>query len=162
MSSLSTRTSFASSWGVSGVQHGAWAVVPVSPPHVRESPSLHPRGVADRTPALCPAGAQRRWSGQRQSWLCGRAVSESAGALDWPSGRVRVGSAARAHSWGWRRKLQQTSVQGGVRSSGAVVAELANAAQGEFQRKRWLVRCWTSDRVLCILLVALSGSLTGV
>lgn len=54
------------------------------------------------------------------------------------------------------------SVQGGVRSSGAVVAELANAAQREFQRKRWLVRCWTSDRVLCILLVALSGSLTGV
>ena len=47
-------------------------------------------------------------------------------------------------------------------SGGVVVSELANAVQGEFQRKHWLVRCWTSDQVLCILLVALSGSLTGV
>ena len=34
---------------------------------------------------------------------------------------------------------------------GGVLAELADEIKGEFQRKRRLVRCWTSDRVLCSL-----------
>ena len=54
-------------------------------------------------------------------------------------------------SLGCWRKPQQTNVQGRVHRSGGVLAELANEIQGEFQRKHRLVRCWTSDQVLCSL-----------
>lgn len=112
---------------------------------------------------LCPAGhPEEVVSGRGRAGCVGVLSVRMQAPWDWLSGCVRVGSAVRPYSWDWRRKLQQTSVQGRVRSSGVVVAEVANAVQSEFQRKHWLVRCWTSDRVLCILLVALSGSLTGV
>ena len=107
-------------------------------------PSLHPRRVAGRTPAA--SSSRPPAVGGRGGAGCVEVLpAENAGALGLA---LRMCSEWSLGCW---RKPQQTNVQGRVHRSGGMLAELANEIQGEFQRKHRLVRCWTSDQVLCSL-----------